>query len=338
MNVEYILNYIKTQFGGVEDQNSPEFGQMVLMISGFLLEQVENEPFAFTKNPDDRSLRRSFLHCSKISRILNSFADQYSSPIAQKAQNALNTVAENAKTLSKIQHDCEELENSAEMISKQKRELEDANSTLLNAQTMLKKRRTEFDELTSTIDSLKKIQSEITDEKLNLLHQEVDKLEPEVQDRQREYDALRSRHEELSKQLSEIKHKVSNSKDKEKQLNEQIQQKKDEFETLKNKIDTQKKDITDLVSAIKNANDEWNELHELIEANNKISKAIQSKGYTVDDRSNSDSFFRKVETLNRQASDLEAEYNSLLKNILNEANELLKNLAKRQEPNYLGGG
>lgn len=337
MNITYILEFIKAQFDGISDPNSAESGVALLMISEYLLEQVENEPTIFNASADDRVLRRSFLYCSKISRILGNFAKQYSAPIAQKAQQALSTITENEHKLQEVQRECENCETRAETIQIQTKELENSNNNLLTAQSILEARQSEYDTLLSKLESLRRIQTDITDEKLTTLRHEIESLEPQVKKRQTELDDLTAHHKTLSGMLNELISVITATQDDDKILAAEIQRRTDELDALKKTVSTHRQEITNITSAIKKADEEYNELKELIEANNRIANAIQASGYEIDDKSSPDSFFRRVDTLNQQARDLEIEYDQLLKNILKEANALLQAIAQRQEPNYLGG-
>lgn len=337
MNTTYILEFIKAQFDEIPNSNSPQCGEALLMISAYILEQIENEPNVFTHSPDERSLRRAFSYCSKISRILTGFANTHSSPIEQKAKQALSAITENEAKLKSVQHDCEECENSAESIKKQRLVLESANSALLAAQVTLEARKADFEVLLAKIESLHQIQSDITDEKIAALRSEIVALEPTVQKRQLEYEELVSQHNTLSKKVTELMALFETANKEDEKLSEDIRIKQIELEKLKNTISTHKQSIIDLTAAIQKANEEYTEMQALIEANNKIAKAIQSSGYTIDDRSSHDSFYRRVDDLNHRAMELESEYDLLLKKVLNEANALLQKISQRQEPNYTGG-
>lgn len=336
MNITYILDIIKLQFNEISNSDSPQCGETLLMISAFILNQIKNEPNVFT-NSSNKQLRRAFLYCSKISRILTSFANQYSTPITQKAQQILNTIAENEVKIKNIQHDCEKCETGSESIFKQKCVLESANSALLSAQSTLEARKTDFDSLSNKIESLRKIQSNITDEKILILRTEIDELEPLIQKRRLKYEKLANHRDALSKKVKEFTTLITTVQNDDEILSEKILIKQLEFEKLKNMIATHKQNITDLTTAIQKANNEYTEMKALIETNYKIAKAIQNSGYTIDDKTSPDSFYRKVEDLNQQAKKLESEYDLLLKNVLNEANALLQKISQRQEPDYLGG-
>lgn len=338
MNITYILEFIKTQFDGISDPDSAESGETLLMISEYLLEQIENEPAVFTESADDRALRRSFLYCSKISRILSGFAKQYSTPITQKAQKALSVIDENANTLQEIRQECENCETRAKTIMEQQHELESSNNDLFTAQSSLEARQKEYDTLSLKLESLRKIQTEITDEKLTVLRSEIETLEPQVKKRQAEFDELTKHCKTLSGKSDELIKLITTAQNDEKKLAEEIQHKTGELDALQKTISAQRQEITDLTSAVQKANDEYNELAELIKANNRIADAIKANGYVINDRSDSNSFFRRVDELNQQARDLEAEYDRLLKNILDETEALLQAVSKRQEPNYTGGG
>ena len=332
MNINYISRFINEQISSINDPDAPETGEMVLMLSSFLLEQIKEDPSVFANAADERALNRTFRHCSKNARLLGEFSDKYGETISQKAQTTLNAIKENDKKLTKVQQDCDTYEASIKELQTKIKQLESQNGEMLAMKDDLEALSNEYSNLSGVIAHYQKIQSEITEDILSSMKTQISETEPEIQRLQKEYNDLHSRTESLSEQLAEFHQLIESSKEKEALLQKDIGEKNTQLDELKKNISNYTQQAQELTLEIDSAGKEYEELQEIIDANNKISDAIRNSGYILTDKTSRDSFYVHIDKLKERAQAIENEYDDILKHVLADARKLLADLSKRQKP------
>gem|GEM_PF-5940731 len=344
MNFSDIRYFIENQLREAEQHpDSPEAGEALLLVADYLMEQVQAQPDAFTKT-SGRELRRNFLRCGSIARRTAGFADQYSAPVAQEAASSLDAVKENSRKMEKIQEDCKTaeenlsiLQQQEEKIREQNQILQKDNTALLTQEKTLLERKQESETLRQRIQECSRILEEVTDQKLENMRRDLEQTEPDAL-------ALKEKQNALLKKLQEAQIRIQNLTediDRIQQQTRQIQEKQiPEAEKQLAEIRSQNRAAaqtsSELLAAITEAGAEYEEFQALLEENQRIADRLLESGFVLDDRKNSDSFYARVDAVNRRAKEITEEYNTLLRNVITDARTLYQKILDRQEPAYKG--
>lgn len=214
MNTEFIRQYADNQFTQMQGQSAAEAGSSLLVLADYLLEQLEQEPDAFT-NADEKTLHRLFLQCGKLSRRLTGFAEQYGANTAERSRKALDTVQSGDAQLEAIRQECVQYEQQIQETQAVQEQLRSANAELLAKQSELERQQQELEALRGQVAMLTELSALI-----DAAGDEWDELRAVVDANQRIADAIERsgyvaddrtnpdsfhvRVEELSRQAQEV--------------------------------------------------------------------------------------------------------------------------------------
>ena len=211
MNYPDIRYFIENQLKEAErNPDTPESGSALLLLADYLLEQIEKQPDVFT-GYSGRELRKVFLRCGGMARRIGSFADQYGEPVAQEAAKSLTAIQNNTKKLNDLEKQCKSAEQHETDLQTQEKQIAEANArikkenaALLAQEDKLKKIKEESENLQKRISECKQIQADLTDEKMEKMRAELQKIEPEAEER-------RSVYQELEAKLKTAREDVENA-------------------------------------------------------------------------------------------------------------------------------
>ena len=341
MNFSDIRYFIENQLKEAEQHpDSPEAGDALLLLADYLLEQVQNQPDAFTQT-SGRELRRKFLRCSSMSRRISTFADEYGGAVAQETASSLTAIAQNYKKIEALRKDCESAEQQLDTLQKQEQEihkqaqtLEQKNAALLAQKSALQKREQEAESLRKCIQECQRILTEITDQKLETMRDELKQLKPKSAQQKEQHDTLFQKLQELKKYSHDVQENIRQITKETDNIQQKISESETQLSELRNQKNIAEQTCTNLLRTIDEAGKEYEEFQELLKENRRIADRILKSGFVLDYRNSSDSFYVRIETLAHRAEDITEEYNTLLKNVLTDAKTLYQKILERQEPAY----
>ena len=160
MNTEFIRQYADNQFAQMQGQSAAEAGASLLVLADYLLEQLEQEPDAFT-DADDKALHRLFLQCGKLSRRLTGFAEQYGANTAERSRKALDTIQSGDAQIEALRQECAQYEQQLQAAADMQAQINAEHAALLAKQAELERQQRELGSLRQRVAALTELSAMI---------------------------------------------------------------------------------------------------------------------------------------------------------------------------------
>lgn len=160
MNTEFIRQYADNQFAQMQGQSAAEAGASLLVLADYLLEQLEQEPAAFT-DADDKALHRLFLQCGKLSRRLTGFAEQYGANTAERSRKALDTIQSGDAQIEALRQECAQYEQQLQAAADMQAQINAEHAALLAKQAELERQQQELGSLRQRVAALTELSAMI---------------------------------------------------------------------------------------------------------------------------------------------------------------------------------
>lgn len=335
MDIRAIKIFMNMQLEEMEQANTPEESDMVMLgMADYLLEHVKEQPDIFL-NTDSNEVRRAFLRCGSMGEKLRIFYEKYRTPVEHAAARVLERIESNTSEIMRQHQKMLQYEQNVKKMTESSKQLEEENRNLLAREEELEQAGQTFAELNRKIENYRHIAEEVTPEVLRQLSEEMEecrkfaeKRESERNNLEKETDAAKVRVNQAEAAVKELQTEKQKIDHQEEEFRKRRDQLKEEIQKSNAQNEKVMSEIGELSEKIVEAENEQKELKAFLEENERLEKGILEEGYF--DR---EDFIAKLKDVKQKSHEIQETYEKILINIRKDAEELYKKIKKLQVKN-----